>query len=292
MAFGHAIGATHLGRVDLVDVAVGVALTTAIVAYIVLLNDYFDRDIDGLKRRLFPNAGAKKTIPDRILSATSVLLGGIVAGGLALGLGFGLEDWLGRPFLGEFTLVALVIFAAYSAPPLKLNYRGGGELLEMLGVGFWLPVLHAYLQAGMGVESVLWLPRAWPILIGFSMLALSSALASGLADERSDRRGGKRTFVVRYGNGATRVAIDFLLIGAAITWGVTGFVAEHVPALVGIFGAVCVLWYRRPVRALERDAITNAFDAQRAYKGALHKLIWDSAQWVGGALFLHRVFLA
>ena len=42
----------------------------------------------------------------------------------------------------------MFVFVAYTLPPLRLNYRGGGELLEMLGVGLALPLYNVYLQAG------------------------------------------------------------------------------------------------------------------------------------------------
>src|SRR5690606_10913535 len=115
--FGQCLGAAHLRRFDLVCLAAGMALTFLLLAFVVLTNDFADREVDAIKRRMFPSGRSPKTIPDGILPASRVLLGGLVAGGLALGLGFYSEGWLNRPQVGLATGLALLLFAAYSLPP-------------------------------------------------------------------------------------------------------------------------------------------------------------------------------
>ena len=191
---GQAVGAVYSGRPSAAALAFGLLWMVADVAFIVLLNDWGDRAVDALKRRMFPQAGSPKTIPDGILPAEALLAAGLGAGAVALLLAGGAGAALERPLLLPLAALSLGIFIAYTLPPLRLNYRGGGELLEMVGVGGVLPALHAYAQCGQ------WAP---PLLValapGLLALALSSALASGLSDEESDRAGGKRTWASTFG---------------------------------------------------------------------------------------------
>ena len=269
--FGQVVGALSAGRLSPGALAWGVAWTAADIAFIVLLNDWGDRDVDALKRRMFPRGCSPKTIPDGILPARSLLWAGLGAGALALGLALAAALLLGRPALGPLAALCLGLFAAYTLPPLRLNYRGGGELVEMVGVGGLLPVLHAYSQCGV--------PLPWLLthtLPGLLALALASALASGLSDEESDRAGGKRTFTTVWGNARVRRATEALVGLGALLWLVgTGWGALAVLP-VAFFGA-------RMLRR-SRAAVTNAFAAQGAYKLELHRAIWWGTLALAGVL--------
>ena len=288
--FGQALGAAHLGRVDVVDYAAGMALTFLLLAFIVLMNDWGDREVDAIKRRRFPHGCSPKTIPDGILPAGNVFLGGLLAGAGALAFAWVGEGWLGRPLLFEATAGCLGVFVAYTLPPLKLNYRGGGELLEMLGVGLLLPWLHAYLQGGLGVESLPWLPRPAAVLPGMAALAFASAVASGLSDEVSDRLGGKRTFTTLLGNPAARRLAELSLAVGALAWLLAGLFAEHVPLVAAAVAGAVVLFHLRRVVRQSTSAVTNAFEAQKVYKQHLHAAVWQGARTLAVLLLLIRLF--
>jgi 4-hydroxybenzoate polyprenyltransferase len=290
--FGQCLGAAHLRRIDLVSLGAGMALTFFLLAFVVLMNDFADREVDAIKRRMFPRGCSPKTIPDGILPASRVLVGGLLAGGAALGLGFYAEGWLNRPQAGLATALALGVFVAYSLPPLRLNYRGGGELLEGFGAGFALPWLQAYLQGGLGAFGLAWLPRAWPVLGGLVLLALASAVASGLSDEVSDRAGGKRTFTTVLGNAGARRLCELLVALGAGAWLLAGFFAEHVPLVVTLAPVLLVLFRLRQLWAASTDAVTNAFAAHAHYKNILHRAIGGGAELLGVSIFLERAFFS
>ena len=63
--------------------AFGLVFTLLDLIFIVLLNDWFDRDVDALKRRMFPQSGSPKTIPDGILPPWHLLCAGLLAAALA-----------------------------------------------------------------------------------------------------------------------------------------------------------------------------------------------------------------
>lgn len=250
--------------------AIGIGFTFLDVLFIVFLNDWGDRDVDRIKRHMFPHS-SRKTIPDQVLPARALLLAGVLAGALAVGVAFAGGAWLERPWLGPLGGVALAIFLAYSLPPLRLNYRGGGELLEMLGLGVLLPCLHAYLQSGSLALAGLWL------LPGWALFSLASAIASGLSDERSDRRGGKRTVVTVTGNLIGRRLVEALALAGAMTWLAVGVSAPSVPAWVAVPAALVGLFHAGATIAASGAAGTDRFEGQRRYKAALHRAMWRSA---------------
>ena len=170
------------------------------------------------------------------------------------------------------------IFLAYTFPPLKLNYRGGGEWLEGLGVGVALPAFHLALQGG-----ALWVRELW-LLPGWCLLALACAVASGLSDEQSDRRGGKRTYAGEYGNRAARALIERLVLVACIVWAVTMRISGVLPAPIGALAVIVVLVNWRRMRGISEQAKTNAFAEQRLYKHFLHQGQWRSATLIALAL--------
>jgi 1,4-dihydroxy-2-naphthoate octaprenyltransferase/chlorophyll synthase len=277
---GHAIGAAAAGRVDPVALGLGGAFTIGFLLYVVFLNDVGDERVDRIKREMFPTECSPKTIPDGILPASALARAGAAAGGLA-GLAALAAEWLlGRPGLTWGALASLLTFWAYTFPPVRLNYRGGGELLEGLGVGLVFPWWHAYLQGGSiaPVGSVL--------LPGLSLLCLASAVASGLADEVSDRQGGKSTCATRLGNAGARALVEALVVVGALAWVVAAGVRPGVLAPTWAVAAVVPLVLGvRQLRACSARATTHAFAAQREYKACLHRALHRGMLAASGALF-------
>ena len=189
------------------------AFTICELLFVVFLNDWADQRVDRIKRQMFPDDCSPKTIPDEILPASSLLTAGMLAGLTALSVAVAAALLLARPGLGWAGLGLQAMFLAYSFGPVRLNYRGGGEWLEGLGVGLALPCFHLFMQSGASV----WVRELW-LLPGFCLLAFASAMASGLADEQSDRRGGKRTYASEYGNRATRAMVERLVFAACLIW--------------------------------------------------------------------------
>lgn len=280
--FGQAVGAVHAGQPSAGALAFGVLWMVADVAFIVLLNDWGDRAVDALKRRMFPQAGSPKTIPDGILPARALLAAGLGAGLVALGVAAVAGAALERPLLLPIAALALLVFIAYTLPPLRLNYRGGGELLEMVGVGGILPALHVYAQCGQ------WAPAGLVALApGLLALSLSSALASGLSDEESDRAGGKRTWASLRGNAAARRGAEALLVLGALLWLAAPWVArEGPPPFTVVPAAALVLLFAGRAWRRSAGAVTNAFGAQSAYKLELHRAIWWGTLALSGLLLL------
>jgi len=179
----------------------------------------------------------------------------------------------------------MLIFVAYTLPPVRLNYRGGGELLETLGVGIALPLYNAYLQAGdIPTRSGFW-------IAGFALLSLSSAVASGLSDEQSDRVGGKRTFASTFGNALARQLTEAgILLGAAVWLGASVLSPASVSPWATIPAVIVLAGNFVLMRKVSATAVTNAFRAQGAYKRYLHRAIWHSTTVASLILWLRPSF--
>jgi 1,4-dihydroxy-2-naphthoate octaprenyltransferase/chlorophyll synthase len=279
--FGQVLGASPVGGLDLEAFGWGLAFTLLGLGFIVLVNDWGDRDVDAIKRAMFPEGCSPKTIPDRILDARTVGIAGLVLGCAALLVAAGSEWVLPRPLALEAGVLCMSVFVAYTLPPVRLNYRGGGELLEMLGVGVALPVYNAYLQAGAIFA------RVWPWIAGFAMLSLASAIASGLSDEESDRAGGKRTVASIHGNAVARRWTEAcLLLGGGIWVGASLLRPDWAPPWAVVPAATIMLWNFVEMRKVSAAAVTNAFGPQSVYKGFLHRAIWHSTTVAAVLLWL------
>ncbi len=250
--------------------------TLCLLLFIVFLNDWADQDVDRLKRTMFPDECSPKTIPDGILPSAALLWAGLLAGILAITTGFGAGFALDRPWLGWGSLVCLGVFAAYTLPPIRLNYRGHGEWLEAVGVGIVLPIWAFSAQSGK-----IWSIHVW-CLSGWFLKSLASALASGLSDEESDRKAGKNTYATRLGNARTRHWIGVSAYAGDILWLLLPIFLSRVgddprisiwPWLLGIGLSQAFL---TDMKKHNEQATTNAFQAIHLYKGALHKAIWIS----------------
>jgi 1,4-dihydroxy-2-naphthoate octaprenyltransferase len=175
-------------------VTAGVALLLALLAHagINVLNDYYDHlngtDAANLER-IFPYTGGSRFIqngvftPRQVLAFGLVLFASVVAGGLWLlaQCGAGLF-WIG--------LAGLFIGWAYSAPPLKLNAHGLGELC--VAAGFLLIVAGAdFVQRG----SFSLLP--WLAGLPYALLTTNILFINQFPDRGADTLAGKRHWVVR-----------------------------------------------------------------------------------------------
>lgn len=271
---GQVLGFMSSGTFHFGAAVVGLAFAVFATVYVVLLNDWFDADVDALKRRMFPEAGSPKTIPDAILPAESVLLAGAGFGVMALAVALCGELFLpGRPGLMLGAYLGLGLLLLYSAPPVRLNDRGAGELVEALGVGVLVPWWSAYVQSGQPMSP--WYAWALP---GLGLLAFASAAASGLSDEESDRRGGKSTLTTMFGNRVARMAAEYSAFAGLIAWMFAVRVSGGAFPLISV--QIALLAAALPWRTLTREsphALTGCFKAQSRYKTALHRLIWGAS---------------
>jgi len=167
-------------------------LAIATQAGVNVFNDYYDH-LNGTDAvnvdRLFPFTGGSRFIQNGVMSPRQmlvyalVLFGAVIAGGLWLigTRGSGLF-WIG--------IAGLLIGWAYSAPPLKLNSRGLGEIC--VAAGFLLIVAGAdFVQRGtMSLTP-------WLIGLPYALLVTNILYVNQFPDRNADLQAGKRHWVVR-----------------------------------------------------------------------------------------------
>jgi 1,4-dihydroxy-2-naphthoate polyprenyltransferase len=161
--------------------------------FIVYANDYADRDADAANPTPTLFSGGSRVLVEGKLVPRSLAR----AAWLAFALLGALSTWLalgwGRPLTLVAWLAAGLLLWAYSFPPLRLSYRGGGEWLQALGTGGVLPLLGFATQAG-GLTAF-----PWPALAATLTLGYAGNLLTALPDLDADAACGKRTFPVRHG---------------------------------------------------------------------------------------------
>jgi 1,4-dihydroxy-2-naphthoate octaprenyltransferase len=120
-------------------------------------------------------------------------------------------------------LVGFVVSLAYTAPPLKLVYRGLGEIAVAVGFGP-LMLLGAYVVQTGGLLS-------WEPVVASIPVALLIALVlyvNEIPDRRGDARAGKRTLPVRFARESVVLGYD-VAVAAAYASVVTGVVLGLLP---------------------------------------------------------------
>jgi 1,4-dihydroxy-2-naphthoate octaprenyltransferase len=137
----------------------------------------------------------------------------------------------GSPALLVIGVIGFVVSLGYTAPPLKLVYRGLGELAVAVGFGP-LMLLGAYVVQTRGALS-------WEPFVASLPIALLVALilyVNEIPDRRGDARAGKRTLPVRLSKGTVIAGYRIAAI-AAYAILVVGVVAGllPIPALLALF---------------------------------------------------------
>lgn len=197
--------------------------------FIVYANDRADIETDRLNTTYTMFSGGSRTLVNGLISirenSTAILTVIICNAAVGIALTALFQRTLALPLI----VVSLGLLWMYSFPPVRLSYRGAGEILQMLGVGLVLPVFGYYGQAGT--------LNNFPVHVLTFILPcqLACAMATALPDEPSDRASCKRTAPVLLGLNAVKLTI-ICLIGASL-----GFFFLFSPALLSATAAVMLL---------------------------------------------------
>ena len=191
-----------------------VTLLLAMLAHagINVLNDYCDH-LNGSDarntQRIYPYTGGSRFIqngvltPRQTLGFAVALFAATLAGGLWLlgAAGVGLF-WIG--------LAGLAIGWAYSAPPLRLNSRGAGEV--SVAAGFLLVVAGADF-----VQRDAFAPLPWVAGVPYALLVASLLYINQFPDRAADRASGKLHWVARLQPDVAAWGYGLMLLLSALT---------------------------------------------------------------------------
>lgn len=199
--------------------------------YIVYANDWADVETDRRNSTYNIFSGGSRVIVEGLLSRRSVGIAAIVTAMFAMLTGVGLWILHGSPLSLGLMILGIALLYGYSYPPLRMSYRGGGEALQMIGVGGVLPLVGYSAQTG-GLGGF-----PWAILAVTLPISLGCAVATSLPDEPSDRESRKRTASVLLGSTSAQVVAVSLCAVSLLAW---LFISAPEPALPPRLLAVAV----------------------------------------------------
>jgi 1,4-dihydroxy-2-naphthoate polyprenyltransferase len=178
----------------------------------VLVNERVDFDTDRQNRFYSPFTGGSRVLVERLLSTREIRFGIVAASAgflAALAWLVGLSPGDPAQVLGV-TAVLAILAIGYTAPPLKLSYRGLGELDVALTHSLGVLLCGYVFLAGDWRDPLPWL-LSLPLLLAI----VPSITLSGIPDLEADAAVSKRTLAVRLGwDGALRVALGCTLLAA------------------------------------------------------------------------------
>jgi 1,4-dihydroxy-2-naphthoate polyprenyltransferase len=244
-------------------------LSRILLGYLVLLpahlsisysNDYFDVDVDKYDKPTLFTGGSGVLVDHPGLRKpakwTAIIL---ILCSLALGIVFQFVYSFPSWFLG-IVLLGNLLGWFYSAPPIRLAYRGLGELSMAISIGLLIPAF-GYLVASGQIDQ-----DGLLFLIPLTLYGLAFILNVEIPDMESDRLGNKRTWVARKGRGFgfSVIAASFLL--ATLFFLCYPWLASRIYPLdfrfLGILSllplaAGCIGLLRRPVEKQSATRLVN-----------------------------------
>lgn len=179
-------------------------------------NEYFDLEADRANVYFTPWTGGSRALVDGLVAPVVSLGAGFVLLSASALMVAVMPSWQAR----VLATAAVVLAWFYTAPPLKFNYRGAGELtVAAILNGLW-PAVAVMLQAGTVPMLLV------AVLAPTALLQVARMMVMNLGDRRSDATVGKRTLPVIIGYqpavrlivGAQPVAYAMLTAFAVLGW--------------------------------------------------------------------------
>ncbi len=222
--------------------------------YIVFANDFADLEGDRLNQTYTIFSGGSRVLADGKLKPEQIRNAAILMAIFCFLISIALSIRSGNLFIILLSIFALLLLQMYSYPPLRLSYNGGGEFLQMLGVGIVLPIYGFLGQSGTygDFKFALLLP-----LLGIN---LACAMATSLPDKPSDALIGKKTMAVTWGLGFSKCAI--ILLELAVLFGFAFLQTDlhfRIDALLWILPFLMICFSLLGIKALPGEFLLSVF---------------------------------
>ena len=148
--------------------------------------------------------GPKRMVASGILSAKQMQRAAIFSIMLAVLLAVPLVIARGWPIIA-IGIPSIIFAYSYSGPPIKLAYRGLGELFVIIFFGLIAVAGAAYVQAGFFITE------SFYVGLQAGSIAASLIAINNLRDIDEDRGSGKKTLAVRMGTKFAQISIIIFL---------------------------------------------------------------------------------
>ena len=235
----------------------------------VLSNELLDLSSDRSNRLFSMFTGGSRVLVEGLLSPREVQAGIAVSLAAFVTAAAALLALTPGSAFAVLTLLALltVLAIGYTVPPMKLSYRGLGEIdvaiTHSLGV-----ILCGFVFLGGHWQD----PLPWLLSLPLLLAILPSITLSGVPDLEADAAAGKRTLAVRLGRRNTlwlATAFTALAAAAAVLWDLLGL-ANGAYAGIAYLAVPHALWlawllYRRIESAAPRGRIDGLMAASLTF---------------------------
>ena len=242
VAIGLAIAAAN-GFFDVLPAVLTVIGAAAVHLGLNVANDVFDTRLGADDANVNPTqySGGSRVIQYGLVSLSGMQRLGLVFYAVATVIGLILLALRPSPALLAIGILGIILSVGYTAPPLKLVYRGLGEITTAIGFGP-LMLLGAYVvQSGGSIETAA-VVASLPVAILVALILY----VNEVPDRPSDARAGKRTLVVRL---PQRTVITIYDVAAAVAFAiiVAGVVLRllPLPALLALLAVPLALRVHR-----------------------------------------------
>jgi len=212
-------------------------------------NNYFDIEVDKFNKPVSISGGSKVLIenPELITLCKKIAIVLII-------LSIALASIFVVIFSYPLTYLGFIIFGNllgwfYTAPPIKLAYRGLGEIANMINMGFLMPGIGYWTMGGN--LDFLFLIFAIPFLF----YGLNFMLIVETPDMEGDKKGKKKTLVSKIGRKSTYKVIILSLLSASLYFLIIAYldlfttdlsfsiiyILSLLPLFVAVYG-----WFKKP----------------------------------------------
>jgi 1,4-dihydroxy-2-naphthoate octaprenyltransferase len=197
--FGVTVAAAGDASVDPRQVVLGAVPLAALAASIHYANEYADHETDALTDPTPFSGGSGALVETGVGRGFVRRLGyGTLGVGLLVAVAFWASGTVGAAALGVL-VAATALGWQYSVGPLRLAWRGLGELTNAALGGLALPAYGAAVVGGS-------VPRVTLAAVPFALVVLLNLFATQWPDREADAAVGKQTLAVRWGPRRLRVA--------------------------------------------------------------------------------------
>ena len=204
---------------------------------------------------------------------------------LSVALAVGVVEFVFRgPLVLLFAAIGLIFGVLYAGPPLRLSYRGFGELV----VGFIfgpLVVIPAYFVTAGQIDLI----AIWAS-IPVGLLATNIVNAHAIMDFQSDKNADRTTLVVLIGSKRAGLYVSIALIVLSYLVLVLGVSTKAFPfvSLVALITLPMVYGFVKLLKQYVDDSSTSAI--RKWWMGPMGN--WDTVQAVGIDWFMIRWYLS
>jgi 1,4-dihydroxy-2-naphthoate octaprenyltransferase/putative NADPH-quinone reductase len=232
--FAYGIGAFAAsdlqGKLDVSVFVLGYLLLFMIEVIVVFNNEYNDRETDKRNRFYSPFSGGSRVLVSGLISEVALNRAMLWLGVICLLLTFLVAVLAPTatyiPVVLVLTLAVIAI--SYTAPPLKLSYRGVGEFVVAFTHSFAVIICGFVFQGGS-------IGRLEPWALGLPLfLSIAPAIImAGVPDMVADEQVGKKTLAVRLGRvKASYTAALFVILSCCAAILLTGW--SYIDAAYGM----------------------------------------------------------